>query len=238
MGYIRAVDLHVRFAVYGIASRSLKKSLLHAATGGSLATDAAAVVVKALDGVSFEIREGERIGLQGHNGSGKTTLLRVLAGAYEPISGSIDIQGSVVSMLSITLGMDPDATGYENIFLRGAIMGLSRKATEGIVDEVIAFAGIGDYIYLPLRTYSSGMAMRLAFAISTVVSADIILMDEWINVGDADFAHKVHQRLNQMLGSAKIVVLASHDDALLRQHCTRIIRLDHGRIVSDVPVVR
>jgi len=238
MGYIRATDLRVQFAVYGIASRSLKKSLLRAATGGALATDAAAVVVKALDGVSFEIREGERIGLQGHNGSGKTTLLRIFAGAYEPVSGTVDIRGSVVSMLSITLGMDPDATGYENIFLRGAIMGMSRKETEAMVDDVIAFAGIGDYIYLPLRTYSSGMSMRLAFAISTVVSADIILMDEWLNVGDAEFAAKVQQRLNQLLGSAKIVVLASHDDALLKQHCTRIIRLDHGRIVSDAPVAR
>ena len=238
MGYIRATDLHVQFAVYGIGSRSLKKSLLHAATGGALATDAAAVVVKALDGVSLEIREGERIGLKGHNGSGKTTLLRVLAGAYEPVSGTLEMRGSVVSMLSITLGMDPDATGHENIFLRGAIMGLSRKATEEIVDDVVSFAGIGDYIYLPLRTYSSGMAMRLAFAISTVVSADIILMDEWLNVGDAEFAGKVQQRLNQLLGSAKIVVLASHDDALLKQYCTRIIRLDHGRIVDDAPVAR
>src|SRR5574341_1285433 len=222
MGYIRARDLHVQFAVYGVGSRSLKKSLLRAATGGALATDAGeTVVVKALDGVSLEVREGERIGLMGHNGSGKTTLLRVLAGAYEPVSGSLDVRGSVVSMLSITLGMDPDATGYENVFLRGAIMGLSRKATDAIVDQVVEFAGIGDYMYLPLRTYSSGMAMRLAFAISTLVSADIILMDEWINVGDAEFAAKVEQRLRELLGSAKIVVLASHDEALLKHHCTR-----------------
>ncbi|HXM81117.1 MAG TPA: ABC transporter ATP-binding protein [Burkholderiales bacterium] len=234
MGYIRARDIVVQFVVYGLASRSLKKSLIRAATGGALARDAGdRVVVKALDRVSLEIREGERIGLMGHNGSGKTTLLRVLAGAYEPIAGDFEIRGSVVSMLSVTLGMDPDATGLENIFLRGAVMGLSRKYIEQIVDEIAAFAELGDYIYMPLRTYSSGMSMRLAFATATAVSSDIILMDEWLSVGDADFSSKAQARLNQLVSNAKIVVLASHDASLLTQNCTRIVRLDHGRIVED-----
>src|ERR1700694_1345186 len=234
MGYIRARDIVVQFVVYGLASRSLKKSLIRAATGGALARDAGdRVVVKALDRVSLEIREGERIGLMGHNGSGKTTLLRVLAGAYEPRAGDFEIRGSVVSMLSVTLGMDPDATGLENIFLRGAVMGLSRKYIEKIVDEIAAFAELGDYIYMPLRTYSSGMSMRLAFATATAVSSDIILMDEWLSVGDADFSSKAQARLNQLVSKAKIVVLASHDASLLTQNCTRIVRLDHGRIVED-----
>jgi lipopolysaccharide transport system ATP-binding protein len=234
MGYIKAIDLVVQFAVYGLGSRSLKKTLLSAATGGALATDADdRVIVKALHGVSLEIQEGERIGLMGHNGSGKTTLLRVLAGIYEPMAGSLRIQGSVVSMLSINIGMDPDATGLENVFLRGAVMGLSRKATEEIVDEVADFAGLGDYIYMPLRTYSSGMAMRLAFAISTAISADIILIDEWLNVGDADFAAKAQRRINDLMGSAKIVVLASHDPSTISRYCNRLIRLDHGRIAED-----
>lgn len=234
MGSIRARDVVVHFPVYGMGSRSLKKTLIRAATGGALATDAAdRVVVQALDRVSFEIREGERVGLMGHNGSGKSTLLRVLAGAYEPIGGELEIEGSVASMLSITLGMNPDATGLENVFLRTAIMGLSRKASERIFGEVADFAGIGDYIYMPLRTYSSGMQMRLAFAISTAVPADIILIDEWMNVGDAEFAVKAQQRLNQLMDSAKIVVMASHDGAMVNKYCTRLIRLDHGRIVAD-----
>lgn len=239
MGHISAKDVVVQFAVYGLGSRSLKKNILRAATGGALATDAAdRVVVKALDGISIEFREGERIGLVGHNGSGKTTLLRVLAGIYEPISGALDIRGSVVSMLSITLGMDPDATGLENVSLRSALMGLSKNETQRIAEQVADFAGLGDYIYMPLRTYSAGMAMRLAFTISTAVSADIILMDEWLNVGDADFAAKAQRRLNELMGSAKIVVLASHDMSVLAQFCTRIVRLDHGRIVDDSPVAR
>jgi lipopolysaccharide transport system ATP-binding protein len=239
MGYISAKDLVVQFAVYGLGSRSLKKNILRAATGGALATDAAdRVVVKALDGISLEIREGERIGLIGHNGSGKTTLLRVLAGIYEPVSGALDIRGSVVSMLSITLGMDPDATGLENVSLRAAVMGLSKNETEQIVEQVTDFAGLGDYIYMPLRTYSSGMAMRLAFTISTAISADVILMDEWLNVGDADFSVKSQRRLNELMGSAKIVVLASHDTSVLEKYCTRIVRLDHGRIVEDNKVAR
>lgn len=239
MGHISVKDLVVEFAIYGMGSRSLKKNILRAATGGALATDATdRVFVRALDKVSFEFREGERIGLMGHNGSGKTTLLRVLAGIYEPVSGVLDVRGSVVSMLSITLGMDPDATGLENVALRGAVMGLSQREIDDIVEQIAEFAGLGNYIYMPLRTYSSGMAMRLAFAISTAVSADIILMDEWLTVGDADFAARAEERLHKVLDNAKIVVIASHDASVLSRYCTRIIRLDHGRVVEDNRVVQ
>ena len=230
---ITVTDLTVRFPVYGVDAKSLKKALARVTVGGVLGRHAGVTDVTALQSVSFHLDAGDRLGLIGHNGSGKTTLLRVLAGTYEPISGGLEVKGSVASMLSITLGMDPDATGMENIFLRGAIMGLSRKATAQIVEEVADFSGIGDYIYMPLRTYSSGMQMRLAFAIATAVPADIILIDEWLNVGDADFAEKAHKRLNEFMGSAKIVVLASHDHALLERHCTRILRLVHGRVVED-----
>jgi lipopolysaccharide transport system ATP-binding protein len=208
--------------------------MLRAATGGTLFTDDAhRVVVRALDGVSFEFREGERVGLVGHNGSGKTTLLRVLAGAYEPVSGTLEARGSVMSMLSITLGMDPDATGRENIVLRGIVMGRERKEIDGLVDDIAGFAELGDYIDMPLRTYSSGMAMRLAFAISTSIRSDIVLMDEWLSVGDADFAARAQERLRSLIGEARILVLASHDRGLLERNCNRLLRLEHGRIVDD-----
>ena len=186
MAQITAQDVVVEFPIYGGKSRSLKSAFMRTATGGLLARDAAdRVVVRALDRCSFAFGPGDRVGLLGHNGSGKTTLLRVLAGVYEPCHGFVSVVGNVASMLSITLGMDSEATGRENIYIRGAIMGLRRRQIDPLVDEICEFSELGDYIDVPVRTYSSGMAMRLAFAISTSVSMDIIVMDEWLSVGDA-----------------------------------------------------
>lgn len=233
MTRVSAKNISVEFPIYGVRSRSLKNTVIRAATGGMLAKDAAErVVVRALDDVSFEFREGQRVGIVGHNGSGKTTLLRVIAGAYEPVNGSIEISGRVASMLSITLGIDPEATGYENIFLRAAIMGFKPSRIEPMVTEICDFSELGDYINMPVRTYSSGMSMRLAFAISTCISADIILMDEWLSVGDAAFRVKAQQRLNNLVDEAKILVLASNDEALIRANCNKIMRLDHGKVIG------
>jgi lipopolysaccharide transport system ATP-binding protein len=234
MSLARAHDLSIDFPIYGGKSRSLKSTVLRAATGGSIAEDAAhRIVVRALDKVSFDWSEGERIGLVGHNGSGKTTLLRAVAGIYEPSSGAIEVRGRIASMLSITLGMDAEATGYENIFLRGTILGLRRRDTMRIVDDVCEFSELGDYIHMPMRTYSSGMVMRLMFAISTSVEADIILMDEWLSVGDAQFAEKAQKRLSALISKAKLLVIASHNKDLIRNMCTRVMHLEHGKIVES-----
>jgi lipopolysaccharide transport system ATP-binding protein len=230
--HVSAKSLVVEFPIYGAKSRSLKSTVLHAATGGRLATDAREhVVIRALNNVSFEFKEGDRIGIVGHNGSGKSTLLRVLVGAYEPVSGSVEVAGRIASMLSLTLGIDVEATGYENVFVRGAIMGLRRGEIESVVDEICEFSGLGDYIHMPMRTYSSGMYMRLAFAISTSVAADIVVMDEWLSAGDHAFAEKAQLRLTKLIDQAKILVLASHDEKLIRRSCNRIIELDHGDMV-------
>lgn len=231
---IVAKDLVIDFPVYGAASsRSFKKIILNAATGGVLAKDAGErTVVRALDHVSFELFEGDRVGLVGHNGSGKSTLLRALAGVYEPTEGSLRVDGRVTSMLSITLGMDVDGTGIENIYLRGQVMGLRKKQIDDLVDEIAEFSGIGNYLNLPMRTYSSGMSMRLAFAISTCVDAEIILMDEWLSVGDSEFLEKARARLDGMVKRAKIVVMASHDHDLVMKQCNKVIKLERGRIVS------
>jgi lipopolysaccharide transport system ATP-binding protein len=234
MARVHAENVVVDFPIYGSKSRSLKNAFIRAATGGALAADAAdRVVVRALDGLSFELLEGDRVGIVGHNGSGKTTLLRVIAGAYEPVSGSVEITGRVASMLSIMIGVDWEATGYENIYLRAALMGVRPRDVAPLVDEICEFAELGNYIEMPVRTYSSGMVMRLAFAISTCISADIILMDEWLSVGDPAFREKAQQRLRRMLDQAKILVLASHDERLIRDNCNRILRLDHGKLVGD-----
>jgi lipopolysaccharide transport system ATP-binding protein len=234
MARITADNIVVEFPIYGGKSRSLKSAVMRTATGGLLARDAAdRVVVRAVDHCSFDFKPGDRVGLLGHNGSGKTTLLRVLAGVYEPSLGSISIAGKVASMLSITLGMDSEATGRENIYIRGAIMGLRRREVDGLIDEICDFSELGDYIDMPVRTYSSGMSMRLAFAVSTSVAADIILMDEWLSVGDASFAKKAQDRLSGLVERAKILVIASHDENLIRNNCNRILRLEHGKFVGD-----
>ena len=233
MGLISARELIVEFPVYGAKSRSIKSAVLNAATGGRIARDAADhVVVRAINRVSFELRDGDRVGLVGHNGSGKSTLLRVLAGAYEPVGGTLRVEGSIASMLNIWLGMDLEGTGYENIFMRAVIMGLRRHEIEPMIDEIIDFSQLGDYMDMPMRTYSSGMAMRLAFSISTCVSADILLMDEWLSVGDAEFSEKARHRLNDVVSRAQIMVLASHDESLIRSNCNKIMHLSHGELVS------
>jgi len=234
MAIIRASNLVVEFPIYGMTgNRSFKKSLINIATGGVLAKDATnRVLVRALDNLNFEFHEGDRVGLVGHNGSGKSTLLQVLAGIYEPAAGELLVNGKITSMLGITLGMDADVTGLENIYIRGRLMGLTRSKIDTMVDGIANFAGIGDYLHLPMRTYSSGMSMRLAFAIATSVEADIILMDEWLSVGDADFVSKAKERLTDLVGKARLVVIASHDHAMIAEQCNIILRLEHGKIVS------
>ncbi len=234
MPLIHAKDLVIEFPIYGsTTNRSIKKKILHAATGGALAKDASNhVVVRALDRLNFEFHEGDRVGLIGHNGSGKSTLLRALAGIYEPVAGEMTVKGRVTSMLSITLGMDMEASGLENAFMRGHVMGIPKKQMAAAIEEIEEFSGLGDFLHLPIRTYSSGMTMRLAFAISTCFDSDIVLMDEWLSVGDSEFATKAKARLDRMLSNAQIVVIASHNHAMIQDQCNKIIHLEHGKIVS------
>lgn len=234
MSYIRAQDLVVEFPVFNNTHRSLKSAVLHATTGGRLARSAGdRVAVRALDSLTFNIQAGERVGLVGHNGSGKTTLLRVLAGAYEPIAGSLQLKGRVASLLDISLGMDHDATGYENIFLRGIMMGLTPQEIRQKMDEIADFTDLGEYLDMPVRTYSSGMQLRLAFAVSTSVEADILIMDEWLSVGDAEFNLKASERLTKLVENAAILVIASHSPELVSKVCTRAFRLEHGKLVQE-----
>lgn len=230
---IRAENLTVDFAVYNSPHRSLKKNLLHFATGGHISSGVSGVVtIRALDGVSFDLSEGERLGLSGHNGSGKSTLLKVLAGVYAPTEGKLDISGKVASLLDISIGMDGEASGIENIYLRGILLGLTMEEIRKKVDEIVDFSELGNFIDLPIRTYSSGMSMRLAFSIATSVEADILLMDEWLSVGDSDFVKKAEARLKSLVKKTPILVMASHSPEVLNEVCTKVIRLESGRIVD------
>lgn len=235
---ISAENLSVEFPIYENSHRSFKKTILNISTGGRIGKDAGKhPVVKALDSLNFEFREGERVGLVGHNGSGKTTLLRVLAGVYSPVKGVLKKRGKIASLLDVSMGLDPDATGFENIYLRGIMDGLRPSVIKSKVDEIAEFTELGEYLNLPVRIYSSGMMLRLAFAISTSVDADIIIMDEWLSVGDESFSHKAKSRLDSLIDKAYLVVIASHDPKLISNICTRKIHLEHGRIVSDEAVI-
>ncbi len=237
MAHISAKGVCVEFPIWSPSRRSLKSAVLRATTGGRLARETSTwVVIQALNELSFEFSRGDRVGLVGHNGSGKTTLLRVLTGIYEPVRGQLDVTGRISSLLDLSLGMDHEATGYENIVLRGVLMGLSPSAIEGKVDEIAEFSELGDYLSMPIRTYSSGMLLRLAFSVSTSIAPEILLLDEWLSVGDAGFREKAEQRLLELIESSAIVVLASHDVNLIRRFCSRTLRLEHGRIVSEEPV--
>lgn len=217
--------------VYGTGNRSLKQMVMSAATGGRIAGGSRNItVVEALRDISLDIKAGDRIGLLGHNGAGKTTLLRLLGGVYEPSGGAMRVEGRVTSLIDVTLGMDFEATGYENILLRGLMLGIPRSEIRRLTPEIAEFSGLGNYLSMPVRTYSSGMVLRLAFSIVTSVHADILLMDEWLSVGDAEFVKKAENRLKALVDKASILVLASHNAKIIQDLCNITVSLEHGQI--------
>jgi lipopolysaccharide transport system ATP-binding protein len=192
-------------------------------------------MVRALSGVTFEFNEGERVGLVGHNGAGKSTMLRALSGVYAPSKGTVEISGNVGSLIDISLGINLEASGRENIFIRGALLGLTKSEVQNKFAEIVEFSELGDFIEMPVRTYSSGMHLRLAFAVSTIVRPEILLMDEWLSVGDENFKHKAEARLEELVSSTKILVIASHSRELITSTCNRVIWLEHGQVKMDGP---
>ncbi|WP_226806692.1 ABC transporter ATP-binding protein [Candidatus Vallotia cooleyia] len=234
--HIRAECITVDFPIFNASHHSFKKAVLRVATGGRVARDAGGqVVVRAVSNASFEFKAGDRVALVGHNGAGKTTLLRVLSGVYKPVSGALDVRGRIGTLLDMSLGIDPEATGYENIFLRGIMLGLRPKEIEEKIDEIAEFSELGNYLDMPTRTYSSGMVLRLAFTVSTAVRPDILLIDEWFSVGDESFNKKASDRLNLLVKQSSILVMASHSPQLVQKICNRKIVLEKGTL-TEVPV--
>lgn len=220
------------YPVVGMGSRSLKNRILGAATGGLISGGDGIPVVNALRDVSFQVQEGDRLGLIGHNGAGKSTLLKVLAGIYRPTNGNLSTIGRVVSTLSLSLGMEAEATGLENIITRGLLLGMKKKEIEKKLNDIATFTELGEYLDMPVRIYSSGMATRLAFATVTAMNADILLMDEVIGTGDAAFMDKVEERLRDFISRSKILVLASHSEAMIRKFCNKALLLEHGKMLG------
>lgn len=223
-------DMHVEIPIYDASGRSLKKQLLRASTGGRIVRDHGVAVVRVINGVSLALQDGDRLGLVGHNGAGKTSLLRVMAGVYEPTGGWIRVEGSVIPLLDINLGIDYESTGYENVLLRGAVLGLKRREINALMDNIAEFTGLGNYLEVPVRTYSSGMILRLAFGISTSVAPEILLLDEFFGVGDAEFLEKAQKRLSELISKAGILVFASHAQDLIRRLCNKALWLDKGEV--------
>lgn len=227
----------VSFPIYRGGSRSLKKSLLFRGSGGHMATDAnQRIVVQALRDVSLRLVAGDRVALVGSNGAGKTTLLRVMAGIFEPANGTVRSCGRISPMFDVGLGIDSEISGFDNIWLRGMILGLSSAEIEERMADIAEFTALGDYLDVPVRTYSSGMMTRLTFAVATCFAPEILLMDEWILAGDASFLNKAQERVEAFVQRASIMVLASHSIDICRKFCNRGIWMDQGQIKAAGPI--
>ena len=233
MAHVTFKNVCVDFPIYNARNRSLKNTVMQAATGGRVDFGAKETIIRSLHNVSFTLKPGDKVGLVGHNGAGKSTLLRTLGRVYEPTSGIAQIQGEVGSLVDISLGINKEATGRENIYIRGALLGLSRTQINQNFDEIVEFSELGDFIDMPVRTYSSGMHLRLAFSVATIIRPEILLMDEWLSVGDASFNKKARRRMMDLVESSEILVIASHSRKLIEEICNRALWFEHGCLKLD-----
>lgn len=237
MAAVNLTDVSVKFPVYDASTRSFKKHLIPRSIGGQIsAANRSGSLITALDHLDLQLSHGDRVALIGHNGAGKSTLLRVIAGIYEPGAGQVIVDGQVAPLFDITLGMDSEATGHDNILLRGLFLGMSRAEIRARAPEIAEFTELDHFLDMPIRTYSEGMRMRLAFAISTSIYPDILLLDEGIAAGDAAFMKKARARLKDFASRAAIIVLASHSEQLIRQICTSAVLLEKGRVIAKGPI--
>lgn len=223
-------DASVDFPIFDAKSRSLKKAFMGRAGGAIGRNTSDVVVVEALRDITLHLREGDRIGLVGHNGAGKSTLLRLLSGIYEPTRGYADIRGRVAPVFDLGVGMDPEISGYENIIIRGLFLGQTRKQMLAKMDEIADFTELGDYLDMPLRTYSTGMRVRVAMGVVTSIDPEILLLDEGIGAVDAEFMRKARSRLQALVERSGILVFASHSNEFLAQLCDSALWIDHGRV--------
>ncbi|ACD21005.1 ABC transporter related [Paraburkholderia phytofirmans PsJN] len=230
MAHIQLTNATLDIPIYGVQGRSLKKRIASLRSRGAEVNKRPdTVILRAINDLTISIKAGDRIGLIGHNGAGKSTLLRVMAGIYPPTAGSVETEGKSVPLLDISLGMDENSTGWQNMRLRGLLLGMGEDEINEKQSEIAAFSELGDFLDLPIRTYSTGMKVRLGFAISTAVDAQILLLDEVMGVGDASFKDKANRRLAELHERSEIVVLALHDNATIRKTCDKALWMDKGR---------
>jgi ABC-type polysaccharide/polyol phosphate transport system ATPase subunit len=230
MAFIQLENVSLEYPIYGTSSRSLKNTVIHLATGGRLNNEEKIVRVEALKNIHLKLENGDRLGLIGHNGAGKTTLLKVLAQIFEPTKGLVKISGKTNCLFDIMVGMDTSLSGYDNIFLRGLILGYSKDEIKKAIPLVEEFAELGAYIRMPLKSYSSGMLLRLAFGIITSIGSEILLIDEIVNVGDSRFLEKAKARMASLIHQSDIMVLSTHDNNTIKEFCNKAVWLEKGEI--------
>ncbi|MEU2347453.1 ABC transporter ATP-binding protein [Modestobacter sp. NPDC049651] len=226
---ITTKDACVDFPIFDAKSRSLKKTAM-GLVGGNIGSDSKVPVIEALRDITLHLEHGARIGLVGHNGAGKSTLLRLLSGIYEPTRGTAQIHGRVAPVFDLGVGMDPEISGLENIIIRGLFLGMTRKQMDQRVDDIAEFTELGDFLRMPLRTYSTGMRVRLALGVVTSIDPEILLLDEGIGAVDAAFLEKSRKRLADLVERSGLLVFASHSDEFLRELCDTAIWMEHGQI--------
>ncbi|MBC6446873.1 galactan export ABC transporter ATP-binding subunit Wzt/RfbE [Actinokineospora xionganensis] len=226
---IEVQNASVDFPIFDAKTRSLKKAVL-GKVGGKIGTETRVPIIEALHDITLTLNEGDRVALVGHNGAGKSTLLRLLSGIYEPTRGTSKINGKIAPVFDLAVGMDPEISGLENIMIRGLFLGMSRKQMEARVEDISQFTELGDYLHLPLRTYSTGMRVRLALGVVTSIDPEILLLDEGIGAVDAAFMAKARDRLVDLVRRSGMLVFASHSDDLLFELCNTAIWMDEGRV--------
>jgi ABC-type polysaccharide/polyol phosphate transport system ATPase subunit len=226
-------NVSVEYPIYNAGNMSLRNQIVAIGTGGRIRSDAKRVkTVTALDGVTLRLTDGDRVGLVGHNGSGKTTLLRTMAGIFRPTRGSISVTGSISTVFGLGAGLDPELSGYENIMRMALLLGATVAEARESIPDIETFTELGDFLSVPVRTYSAGMVTRLTFAVATAAKPEILLIDEVIGAGDASFQDKAAKRLRSLIDRARILVLSSHETEIIKRFCTSTVHLDHGRLVS------
>jgi lipopolysaccharide transport system ATP-binding protein len=229
---IRFDGVNLHYSAVAFKERSLK-ALLAGALGATDPRKFDVQDIHALKNINVEIGAGERVGLLGHNGAGKSTFLKAVAGLYPISSGARHVEGAVRSLFDLSLGFEPEATGRENILYRGLLLGMNPQFMRSIEEDIVAFADIGEFIDYPIKTYSAGMQVRLAFAISTMVQGDILLLDEVIGAGDAKFMQRAKLRIKELIEASEILILATHDLRALGEICERVLVLHHGELKFD-----
>jgi lipopolysaccharide transport system ATP-binding protein len=227
-------DVSVSFPIFNVKTYSLKNRIIKSVMGNITSNNHDKIVhIDALKNINIQIKSGERVGVIGGNGSGKSTFLRLCSRIYKPSTGTIDIKGNISSLININIGIDPESTGRENIKLRLVMLGYNNDQINELINPIIEFTELNQFIDLPFYTYSTGMQMRLAFATSTFIKPEILIMDEWLATGDKDFQEKAEKKLNSIIEDSKILILASHSKDLILKTCTRVIWLENGQIKSD-----